>query len=235
MLNRGVTLTGKMHNLTPGHLLPHNEKYYQQCIAYIESTTPSEKKISKEEVTRLVLLHIRETQLDGLRAEQRLGSDAAYFVESLVKERQKLFLRNLLKDKFQFPLYAFSLYLISYAFFTFLLAAWHEYTLAESFVIPIPFSIIGLILGVGCVTAAFLTLFYRRQKDRLLCKPSQSPYHREELLNYLGIGLSFLIPYILLRLRVTLFHGDLWLVFVIGVAGVWLARYRFIATNTLPV
>lgn len=234
MMNRGVIPTEYMQHLTAELLLPHNEKYYQECLTYVENIELPQKEISKEEIIKLIVLQIREAQLDGKRAEQRLGSDPDIFVQKLICERQKLLPQNILLHKFQFPLYAFSLYILGYAFFIFLLAAWLEYTLPETLLTPVPFSSVGLLLGIFSLISAFVYLFYSRQRAHLVHAPRNQYTQTVERLNYLWIGFSFTIPYLLFRLQVTVFYIDLWLVFLIGALGVLLARQRFLATGTLP-
>ena len=223
-----------VQKLSPEELLPHNETYYQQCQQHIEHIQGSANKISKDEVNRLVLLQIRQAQLDGKRAEERLGDDHGKLVNKIVYELEKLSPFEIFIDNYQFPLYAMSLYLIGYSFFIFLLSAWFGYTVPAALLYPVPFSSLGLLLGGGLLSVLFVLLFQRRQRFKLLSEINTKKLKKLEFLNFIGIGSTFLIPYALLRMQIGVFHISMWLVLIVGVAGVFLARYRFIATNTLP-
>lgn len=234
MINKGVIPTEYMQKLNAELLLPHNEKYYQECLDYIKRISSLQNNISKNEVVNLVLLQIQETQLDGKRAEQRLGSDPKNFVRSLIEERYRLRPINIFLDKYQFPLYAFSLYLVGYAFFIFLLGAWLEYTISETINIQVRFSLLGLLLGFLSVTIAFLFLFYNRQKLKVLRIIHNQFFLLRERLNYLWIGSSFIIPFFFFWMQIAIISIKLWMLFLIGSIGIGWARQRFIATNTLP-
>lgn len=234
MLNKEVIPARYLQNLSPVELLPHNEKYYQQCKSHIKRLNHFSDKITKDEVERLVLLQIRNAQLDGKRAEERLGDNHEMFVQKIIFELEKLPPLKIFKDQFQFPLYAFSLYLIGYAFFIFLLSAWFGYTVTEALLYPVPFSGVGLVLGGAALSLLFILLFRRRQQLKLVSETNKKELRKRETLNFIGIGLSFLIPYIVLRMQIGVFHIGMWIVLIIGIAGVLLARYRFLVTNTLP-
>lgn len=235
MLIKEVIPAQFMQNLDPEKLLPHNEKYYRQCLAYISETAYTTDAVLADEINKLVLLHIREAQLDGKRAEERFGTDISLFVEQVVTKRANLSPVEIFKKNFQFPLYAFSMYLIGYAFFAFLLAAWHGYSLTMAWLFPLPFSAIGLLLGGIILCIMYTLLFYRRQLSDLIFAPRNQKFKNMEYLNYVGIGFSFLVPYLALRLQLTNFSVQLWVVLAIGIGGVLLARRQFIATDTLPV
>lgn len=234
MLNRYVIPTRFMQQLSPEELLPHNEKYYQQCKLHIERSPELGKFISKEEVDKLVLLQIREAQLDGKRAEERLGTDHALFVERIIQDIKSLSPVTIFQERYQFPLYALSLYLIGYAFFTFLLSAWFGYSLIDAFLYPIPFSAVGMFLASIFLSVFYVLLFRRKRSAKLLFTLNSPEFRKQEFMNIVGIGMTFLIPYVILRLQITVFHVDMWLVLLVGIIGVFLAHRRFLATNTLP-
>lgn len=234
MLNRSVFPTEFLRNQNPEELLPHNEKYYQQCVTYIENAKTLDRRISKEELKQLVLLQIREAQLDGKRAEQRLGDDPVMFVYRLAQERVAAMPSRLFIDYWHFALYAFMLYLVGYAFFAFLMSAWRGYTLDEAFRILMPFSAGGLTLCFLFELAGFLHLFYQRRISKLL-HTDKTPMHKIlQNGSYAWIAVSFIWPYIFLRLDVLLFQTSLWIVLLVGIVGLLVSRYRFLKTNTLP-
>lgn len=234
MLNRSVFPTEFLRNQKPEELLPHNEKYYQQCLVYIDNAKTLDKRLSKEELKQLVFLQIREAQLDGKRAEQRLGDDPVMFVYRLAQERVAAMPSKLFIDYWHFALYAFALYLVGYVFFAFLMSAWRGYTLDEAFQVLMPFSAGGLAVCFLSELAAFLHLFYQRRISKLLHTDKTTMQKVLQNMSYALIGLSFIWPYVLLRLDVLLFQASLWKVLFVGVAGLLLSRYRFLKTNTLP-
>lgn len=235
MLNKEVIPSRFMRNLSPEELLPHNEQYFSQCKTVIESSPNLGRKISKEEVEKVVLLQIREAQLDGKRAEERLGTDHEKFVEEIIQQMKDLSPVAIFIDYFQFPLYAISLYLVGYAFFTFLLSAWFGYSLTAALFYQIPFSAVGLLLVVVSLSVLYVMLFRRKKSAKLLFKLQNAEFRNKEILNYIGIGLTFLVPYVLLRLQFTVVQFSLWFVLITGIAGVLIARQRFVATDTMPV
>lgn len=220
MINKGVIPTEYMQKLNVELLLPHNEKYYLECLEYIKEMASLQKNISKNEIINLVLLQIQETQLDGKRAEQRLGSDPIVFVQNIIEERYRLLPSNIFLDKYQFPLYAFSLYLIAYAFFIFFLGAWLQYTVSETINIQVHFSLLGLLAGFFSVTMAFLCLFYNRQKLKLLHLSQNKFFILRERLNYLWIGSSFIIPFFFFSKQIMIISIKLWMLFLIGGIGI---------------
>lgn len=234
MLNRSVFPTEFLRNQKSEELLPHNEKYYQQCLVYIENAKTLDRRLSKEELKQLVLLQIREAQLDGKRAEQRLGDDPVMFVYRLAQERVAAMPSKLFVDYWHFALYAFMLYLVGYAFFAFLLSAWRGYLLDEAFQVLMPFSAGGLALCLLFELAGFLHLFYQRRISKLLHTDKTALQKVLQNVSYVWIAASFLWPYFLLRLDILLFQAPLWQVLFIGVAGLLVSRYRFLKTNTLP-
>lgn len=235
MLGKEVIPTNFKQNLTPEELLPYNEEYYKKCLEMLEGELVVGNVDLQKEIHKIVLLQIREAQLDGKRADEQYGTNHKAFVEKIIHDCMKLRPLTIFLDKFQFPLYAFSLYLVGYAFFAFLLAAWYEYSLAEAVFIPMPYSILGLAAGGVLLVVSFISLFYRRQRAALIHQPKDQEFQYREYINYICIGLSFLIPYVILRLRITIFHVPLWVVVLIGFTGILLARQRFIATKTLPI
>lgn len=234
MLNKHVIPSRFMRNLSPEELLPHNEKYFLECRKHIEENNDLGGKLSKEEVEKLVLLQIQEAQLDGKRAEERLGTDHQKFVEQIIQQMKDLSPIAIFFDYFQFPLYALSLYLIGYSFFTFLLSAYFGYSMIAALLYQIPFSAVGMGLAAVLLSVLFVLLYRRRRSAKLLFKLNEPAFRNRELLNFIGIGCSFLVPYLCLRMNITVMQISQWQTLLIGVLGVLIARQRFMATNTLP-
>lgn len=235
MFIRDVIPTNYNQKLNPEELLPYNEAYYKKCLLELDSLSESKPQAFKLEIAQLVLLQIKEAQLDGKRADEEFGVDHRLFVEKVIYKRNKLRPINIIKDRFQFPLYAFSLYLVAYAFFAFLLGAWYGHSFSETMVIPIPFSLLGVLLNFFVLVFAYVYLFYQRQKAKLLYRTSKQFTTYRDYISYSLIVVSFLAAYGLLRLRLTLYHLPLWQVLLIGSVGVILAWRRFVTTKTLPL
>lgn len=234
MLNRSVFPTDFFRNLTPEELLPHNEKYYQQCLIYIEHAKTLDRRLSKDELKQLVLLQIREAQLDGKRAEERLGDDPVMFVYRLAQERVAAMPSRLFKDYWHFALYAFSLFLVGYVFFAFLLAAWRGYTLDQAIQMTLPFSAVGLVSCLLLETVGFLYLFYQRRKAKLLHVDKTPFFYFWQKATQIAVAATFFLPYLFLRMELYVFRSTLWIVFFIGLVGLLVARYQFLKTGTLP-